>query len=60
MTRSTLALALLAAAAPLRAADRPNFVFLFADDQRYDAVGAVQREQGDRGRFGINLWLDVT
>jgi arylsulfatase A-like enzyme len=51
MTRSSLALALLAAAAPLAAADRPNFVFLFADDQRYDAVGAVQRDQGDKGRF---------
>ena len=51
MTQSALALALLAAAAPLRAADRPNFVFIFADDQRYDAMSVVQREQGDKGRF---------
>jgi arylsulfatase A-like enzyme len=38
-------------AAPVLAADRPNFVFLFADDQRYDALGVVQAEQGDKGRF---------
>ena len=51
MTRSILALAMLAAPAPLVAADRPNFVFMFADDQRYDALGVVQKEQGDKGRF---------
>jgi arylsulfatase A-like enzyme len=33
------------------AADRPNFVFIYTDDQRYDALGVVQREQGDKGRF---------
>jgi arylsulfatase A-like enzyme len=33
------------------AADRPNFVFLFADDQRYDALSVVQKEQGEKGRF---------
>ena len=30
---------------------RPNFLFIYTDDQRYDALGVVQREQGDRGRF---------
>lgn len=35
----------------LEAAPRPNFVFLFTDDQRFDAVGVVQREQGDAARF---------
>jgi arylsulfatase A-like enzyme len=30
---------------------RPNFLFIYTDDQRYDAMGVVQREQGDRGRF---------
>lgn len=30
---------------------RPNFVFIYSDDHRWDAVGAVQREQGDAGRF---------
>jgi arylsulfatase A-like enzyme len=31
--------------------NRPNFLFIYTDDQRYDALGVVQREQGDRGRF---------
>ncbi len=38
----------------LRAADapqRPNLLFVYTDDQRYDAFSAVQREQGERGRF---------
>lgn len=30
---------------------RPNFVIMIADDQRYDAAGFVQREQGATGRF---------
>jgi len=46
-----LSLASLAACGVARAADRPNFVFMFADDQRYDAMSVVQKEQGDKGRF---------
>jgi arylsulfatase A-like enzyme len=39
-------------AADVRAADRkPNFVFVIADDHRWDAMGVVQREQGERGRY---------
>ncbi len=35
-----------------RAADgKPNFLFVYTDDQRWDAMGVVQREQGDRARF---------
>jgi arylsulfatase A-like enzyme len=30
---------------------RPNFLFIYTDDQRYDAMGVVQREQGERARF---------
>ncbi len=30
---------------------RPNFVFIYTDDQRYDAMSVVQREQGERGRY---------
>ena len=30
---------------------RPNFVFVIADDHRWDAMGVVQREQGERGRY---------
>ncbi len=36
----------------LFAAERkPNLVYIFTDDQRWDALGVVQREQGERGRF---------
>jgi arylsulfatase A-like enzyme len=33
------------------AAERPNFLFIYTDDQRWDALGVVQREQGDKARF---------
>ena len=33
------------------AQDRPNFVFIISDDQRFDALGLVQREQGNKARF---------
>lgn len=52
MTRALPAFVALALLAPVaRGAERPNFVFLFADDQRYDALSVVQKEQGDKGRF---------
>lgn len=38
-------------AAPSAAAERPNFVFIYTDDYRWDALGVVQREQGERARF---------
>ena len=45
-------LACLALLGAVRAADRkPNFLFVYTDDQRWDAMGVVQREQGERGRF---------
>jgi arylsulfatase A-like enzyme len=40
-----------AAAQEAKAEKRPNFLFIYTDDQRYDALGVVQREQGERGRF---------
>lgn len=44
-----LALALVSV---VRAADtRPNFVFMYTDDQRWDALSVVQAEQGERGRY---------
>lgn len=44
--------AALSAAEPARAAERrPNFLFVLTDDQRWDAMGVVQGEQGDRARF---------
>lgn len=30
---------------------KPNFIFLIADDHRWDAMGAVQREHGERARY---------
>jgi len=30
---------------------RPNFIFLYTDDQRWDAMSVVQKEQGARARF---------
>jgi arylsulfatase A-like enzyme len=45
-------LALLACASLAPAADRkPNFIFIIADDHRWDAMGTVQREQGDKARY---------
>ncbi len=45
-------LLLLAGLVSLAAADRkPNFVYVFTDDQRWDALGVVQKEQGEKGRF---------
>ena len=47
-----IALACITLLGAVRAADRkPNFLFIYTDDQRWDAMGVVQREQGDRGRF---------
>jgi arylsulfatase A-like enzyme len=36
--------------------NRPNIVFLYADDWRWDCLGVVQREQGDKARFP---WLET-
>jgi arylsulfatase A-like enzyme len=30
---------------------KPNFVFIITDDQRWDAMGVVQKEQGEKARF---------
>jgi arylsulfatase A-like enzyme len=50
---------LLAFFAPVLAAAaerKPNFLFVYTDDQRWDAMGVVQREQGERARFP---WLQT-
>lgn len=45
-------LAGLSGALQASAAERkPNFLFIYTDDQRYDAMSVVQREQGERARF---------
>lgn len=36
----------------LHAAERkPNFLFVYTDDQRWDAMGVVQKEMGEKGRY---------
>lgn len=41
-----------ALAVTARAAEtRPNFIFMYTDDQRWDALSVVQAEQGERGRY---------
>ena len=30
---------------------KPNFLFVYTDDQRWDAMSVVQREQGEKARF---------
>lgn len=47
--------AVLHAVAAEPATDTPNFVFVITDDQRWDAMGVVQREQGANARFP---WFD--
>src|SRR6185369_13539039 len=47
----------LSTASSARAAARqPNFLFVYTDDQRWDAMGVVQREQGEQARFP---WLQT-
>jgi arylsulfatase A-like enzyme len=35
---------------------RPNIIFIYADDWRWDCLGVVQREEGDKARFP---WLET-
>jgi arylsulfatase A-like enzyme len=42
---------LASAALPGKAAGKPNFILIYTDDQRWDAMSVVQKEQGERGRF---------
>lgn len=44
------------AAAPVEKNARPNILFVYTDDQRWDAIGVVQKEQGASGRFP---WLNT-
>lgn len=58
LLRSCLLVLAVALAGPLlrAAADRPDIVFIYCDDLRWDALGVVQREQGAAGRFP---WLQT-
>ncbi|MDR0337017.1 MAG: sulfatase [Planctomycetaceae bacterium] len=35
----------------IAADERPNFLFVYSDDQSYDQFGLVQQEQGEKGRY---------
>jgi len=51
-TRSLLtALCALFACSAYAAGKQPNFIFVIADDHRWDAMGAVQKEHGDKARY---------
>src|SRR5215207_1633814 len=52
LRRALVLLSALLTSAALHAAERrPNFLFVYTDDQRWDAMSVVQREQGERARF---------
>jgi arylsulfatase A-like enzyme len=53
MLKSILSAALVALALFARAQSpaKPNIVFIYTDDQRFDALSVVQQEQGDKARF---------
>jgi arylsulfatase A-like enzyme len=44
-------LALVLASLAHAADSRPNFLFVYTDDQRFDAMSVVQQEQGEKGRW---------
>lgn len=48
---SVFSLLLLFATAGQAAVRKPNFIFVIADDQRWDAMGVVQKEQGANARY---------
>lgn len=54
-TLTRLCMALLFWCAPAHAA-KPNLLFIYTDDQSYDALSIVQKEQGTKGRFP---WLQT-
>ncbi len=43
-------------AAAAEQSQRPNIVFMYADDWRWDCLGVFQRELGEKGRFP---WLET-
>lgn len=51
MNRTLLLLLMLTGTLASAAERQPNFLFIYTDDQRWDAMGVVQREQGHRARF---------
>lgn len=48
---TALVVLLCAATGGPAAARKPNFLFIYSDDHRWDAIGVVQKEQDKRARF---------
>jgi N-acetylglucosamine-6-sulfatase len=55
-TRLLTALCVLLSLSANAADKKPNFIFIIADDQRWDAMGAVQREHGENARYS---WFET-
>lgn len=53
MIKPILSAALVALTLTARAQSpaKPNIIFIYTDDQRFDALSVVQKEQGDQARF---------
>lgn len=51
MRRLAFCVLLLMASVGAAAERKPNFVFVLTDDQRWDAMGVVQKEQGQAARY---------
>ncbi|MDQ3330927.1 MAG: sulfatase [Planctomycetota bacterium] len=52
MCRTVVVVCSIVLSSPLAmAASRPNMLIVLTDDQRWDAMGVVQQEQGDAARF---------
>ncbi|MGV3722623.1 MAG: acetylglucosamine-6-sulfatase, partial [Actinomycetota bacterium] len=47
---ATLGALVAAAPSPAQGA-RPNFILIYTDDQRWDAMSVVQKEHGAKARF---------
>jgi arylsulfatase A-like enzyme len=51
MTKTLLSLCFLVSTFATAADRKPNFIFIISDDHRWDAMGAVQKEHGEKARY---------
>lgn len=51
MTKTLLSLCFLVSTFASAAERKPNFIFFISDDHRWDAMGAVQKEHGEKARY---------
>ena len=48
------AIVLVAMCGNVKAEPRPNFLFVYTDDQRWDAMSVVQRDQGEQRALSVD------